>query len=537
MCGFALVAVGIAGMFGALGPFPIPLAVCVWAIAGFGIGPRLRADLGDRARPRRAGAGGHLVSASVQLSDVLGVALGTGFGGAPASPSASPATGRPAPPSRSPSPPPWSSPSSASPPPAASPQRSRLTGPDPKLARPGAHGAPNRANFGLAGTFRGRDADWGWHADRVRAAPPGPWGSDSADGRVRQPADRPRALGHLLRPRGPAARVHVDAAAGRRAVRCPRASPTNWTSSASTTSASGTWSTASPSARRRVFYATAREAGQPGRPGPCRSTSSWPTAAGPPTGSRRPPATDQWWCSAGSTATPSTHSDRPKRHRILCTGDQVRAWKGTATVEEAGRMLGVAGRGSLGEGPEAGGPGAGVRGGRGVRRGQLVRGVRAAGARGDGLRCPARHHRQRWQPRVRARRRDRAGRPAEGCLGAGRRAAPRAGRPGPGAADCRRTRSSSSPASSTGTTAPTTSPTVLDGVVADPSPAPIGRRPQPHPNPELSIVTLQWNGMAHTRRMVESVPSEHRRALRADHRGQRLGMGGGQLRRAARLTG
>ena len=38
MCGFALVAVGIAGMFGALGPFPIPLAVCVWSIAGFGIG-------------------------------------------------------------------------------------------------------------------------------------------------------------------------------------------------------------------------------------------------------------------------------------------------------------------------------------------------------------------------------------------------------------------------------------------------------------------------------------------------------------------
>ena len=81
MCGFALVAVGIAGMFGALGPFPIPLAVCVWAIAGFGIGlayAPISVTVLGLSEPGREGSS----SASVQLSDVLGVALGTGFGAA-----------------------------------------------------------------------------------------------------------------------------------------------------------------------------------------------------------------------------------------------------------------------------------------------------------------------------------------------------------------------------------------------------------------------------------------------------------------------
>lgn len=79
--GFGLLAVGIAGMQGALGPLPVPLAIAVWALAGGGIGlsySPLSVTVLGLAEPGREGA----ASSSLQLSDVLGVALGAGTGGA-----------------------------------------------------------------------------------------------------------------------------------------------------------------------------------------------------------------------------------------------------------------------------------------------------------------------------------------------------------------------------------------------------------------------------------------------------------------------
>jgi MFS family permease len=79
--GFALVAVGTVLMFGALGPLPIVAAVAVWSFAGFGIGLAyacLSVTVLGLAEPGKEGA----ASASLQLSDVLGVSLGTGFGAA-----------------------------------------------------------------------------------------------------------------------------------------------------------------------------------------------------------------------------------------------------------------------------------------------------------------------------------------------------------------------------------------------------------------------------------------------------------------------
>ena len=151
------------------------------------------------------------------------------------------------------------------------------------------------------------------------------------------------------------------------------------------------------------------------RPGSRRSTSSSPTAAGPPTRWRRPPATDRWWCSAGSTATPSTRR----------TGRSGTA--SCAPVTRCGR-----GRGrppSRRPGGSWASPCAGLSA-KDLKQADLAQEYAAAevfavGSWFEGFgqpaleamasRCPARHHRQRWQPRVRARRRDRAGRPAEGC--------------------------------------------------------------------------------------------------------------------------
>src|SRR3546814_6508961 len=79
--GFTCVAVGIVGMFGALGPLPVAAAVGVWAIAGLGMGLSYSPisvtvlALAEVGREGRA-------SSSLQLTDVLGVALGTGVGGA-----------------------------------------------------------------------------------------------------------------------------------------------------------------------------------------------------------------------------------------------------------------------------------------------------------------------------------------------------------------------------------------------------------------------------------------------------------------------
>ena len=79
--GFACMAAGILGMFGALGPLPMAVAPLVWSIAGFGIGlsySALSVIVLGLAEPGREGS----ASSSLQLTDVLGVSLGTGIGGA-----------------------------------------------------------------------------------------------------------------------------------------------------------------------------------------------------------------------------------------------------------------------------------------------------------------------------------------------------------------------------------------------------------------------------------------------------------------------
>lgn len=81
MTGFAFVALGIAGMVGALGPLPLAPSVAAWSIAGFGIGlaySPLSVTVLGLAEPGREGA----ASSSIQLTDVLGTALGAGLGGA-----------------------------------------------------------------------------------------------------------------------------------------------------------------------------------------------------------------------------------------------------------------------------------------------------------------------------------------------------------------------------------------------------------------------------------------------------------------------
>lgn len=78
--GFAFITAGEIGMLGALGPLPVALAVPVWSLAGFGIGlaySSLSVIVLGLAEPGHEGAS----SSSLQLTDVLGVALGTGLGG------------------------------------------------------------------------------------------------------------------------------------------------------------------------------------------------------------------------------------------------------------------------------------------------------------------------------------------------------------------------------------------------------------------------------------------------------------------------
>ena len=79
--GFTILAIGIAGMIAALGDLPIPLCIVFWTMAGFGIGlaySPLSVTVLGLAEPGREGQ----ASSSIQLADTLGVALGTGFGGA-----------------------------------------------------------------------------------------------------------------------------------------------------------------------------------------------------------------------------------------------------------------------------------------------------------------------------------------------------------------------------------------------------------------------------------------------------------------------
>ena len=78
--GLALVAVGIAGLIVGLGSVPVGVIVAAWAVAGLGIGlcyaPISVTVLGTAAPGQEGRA-----SASMQLTDVLGVSLGTGVVG------------------------------------------------------------------------------------------------------------------------------------------------------------------------------------------------------------------------------------------------------------------------------------------------------------------------------------------------------------------------------------------------------------------------------------------------------------------------
>jgi MFS family permease len=78
--GFAVLAAGIALTVLALGPVPVGLLVAAWAVGGLGMGlcyaPISTTVLGGAA-PGQEGT----ASASLQLTDVLGVSLGTGMGG------------------------------------------------------------------------------------------------------------------------------------------------------------------------------------------------------------------------------------------------------------------------------------------------------------------------------------------------------------------------------------------------------------------------------------------------------------------------
>jgi MFS family permease len=79
--GFTFLAIGIAGMVAALGDLPIPLVMVAWTTAGFGIGMAyspLSVTVLGFAEPGTEG----VASSSIQLADVLGIALGTGLGGA-----------------------------------------------------------------------------------------------------------------------------------------------------------------------------------------------------------------------------------------------------------------------------------------------------------------------------------------------------------------------------------------------------------------------------------------------------------------------
>jgi MFS family permease len=78
--GFAVIALGVAGMIVALGSVPVGAIVVAWTVAGLGMGlsyaPISVTVLGTAAPGQEGRA-----SASLQLTDVLGVALGTGLVG------------------------------------------------------------------------------------------------------------------------------------------------------------------------------------------------------------------------------------------------------------------------------------------------------------------------------------------------------------------------------------------------------------------------------------------------------------------------
>jgi MFS family permease len=78
--GFVLVAVGVAGMLLVLQGAPLILAVPAWGVAGLGMGIAFAPLSLTVLNLAPAGQEGN-ASASFQLSDVLGVSLGTGLSG------------------------------------------------------------------------------------------------------------------------------------------------------------------------------------------------------------------------------------------------------------------------------------------------------------------------------------------------------------------------------------------------------------------------------------------------------------------------
>jgi MFS family permease len=78
--GFVALALGIGGMIVALGPVPVAVTIAAWAMGGLGMGlsyAPISATVLGAAAPGQEGK----ASASMQLTDVLGVALGTGLAG------------------------------------------------------------------------------------------------------------------------------------------------------------------------------------------------------------------------------------------------------------------------------------------------------------------------------------------------------------------------------------------------------------------------------------------------------------------------
>jgi len=78
--GFVSLAVGIAGAYTCLGPLPVPAAIVVWGAAGFGVGLSYSTLSVTVLATAPVGRQGWATSA-LQLTDVLGVALGTGMTG------------------------------------------------------------------------------------------------------------------------------------------------------------------------------------------------------------------------------------------------------------------------------------------------------------------------------------------------------------------------------------------------------------------------------------------------------------------------
>jgi MFS family permease len=82
LCGLILLAIGIGGAASALLPnCPIGIAVAAWGLAGLGMGMSYNIDSVLALQSVNDHSAG-TVSSSMQLTDSLGQALGTGFGGA-----------------------------------------------------------------------------------------------------------------------------------------------------------------------------------------------------------------------------------------------------------------------------------------------------------------------------------------------------------------------------------------------------------------------------------------------------------------------